>query len=163
MAGTRSQSAMEYLSTYSWALIILAVTLGSLYALGLFSPNNIVHDLCIFQADISCTMDTMNTAGVLTINVQQSTQSPINITAIGCNTNITTTGMTTFTGANRINMVIGGNAIISVQCLAGPNSAPFSGKIGEIYKGYVILNYTNLQTGYPHTTVGKLVQGITSK
>lgn len=33
----RSQSAMEYLMTYGWAILIIAVVLGGLYSLGLFN------------------------------------------------------------------------------------------------------------------------------
>ncbi len=35
----KAQSAMEYLITYSWALIIIAVALASLYSLGFFDAN----------------------------------------------------------------------------------------------------------------------------
>ena len=33
----RSQSAMEYLMTYGWAILIIAVVLGAIYSLGLFN------------------------------------------------------------------------------------------------------------------------------
>ena len=36
----RSQSAMEYLMTYGWAILIIAVVLGSLYQLGVFNASN---------------------------------------------------------------------------------------------------------------------------
>jgi len=35
----RSQSAMEYLTTYGWAVLILAVVVGTLFQLGVFSGN----------------------------------------------------------------------------------------------------------------------------
>ena len=35
----RSQSAMEYLMTYGWAILIIAVILGGLYSLGLFNAT----------------------------------------------------------------------------------------------------------------------------
>jgi hypothetical protein len=35
------QSAMEYLTTYGWAILIIAVALGVLYQLGLFSLTNL--------------------------------------------------------------------------------------------------------------------------
>jgi hypothetical protein len=35
----KAQSAMEYLITYSWALIVIAVVLGTLYSLGFFDTN----------------------------------------------------------------------------------------------------------------------------
>ncbi|MEM3820345.1 MAG: LamG-like jellyroll fold domain-containing protein [Candidatus Micrarchaeaceae archaeon] len=36
----KSQSAMEYLMTYGWAILIIAVVLGALYSLGVFNANN---------------------------------------------------------------------------------------------------------------------------
>ena len=37
----RSQSAMEYLMTYGWAILIIAVVLGALYYLGVFNTANL--------------------------------------------------------------------------------------------------------------------------
>ena len=36
----RLQSAMEYLMTYGWAILVIAVVLGVLYSLGIFNPSN---------------------------------------------------------------------------------------------------------------------------
>jgi hypothetical protein len=36
----KSQSAMEYLMTYGWAILIIAVVLGALFQLGVFNANN---------------------------------------------------------------------------------------------------------------------------
>lgn len=36
----KAQSAMEYLLTYGWAILIIVVVLGALYALGVFNPAN---------------------------------------------------------------------------------------------------------------------------
>ena len=36
----KSQSAMEYLMTYGWAILIIAVVLGILFQLGVFSGGN---------------------------------------------------------------------------------------------------------------------------
>ena len=33
----KSQSAMEYLMTYGWAILVIAVVLGALFELGVFS------------------------------------------------------------------------------------------------------------------------------
>ncbi len=37
----RSQSAMEYLMTYGWAILIIAVVLAALFELGVFNVNNL--------------------------------------------------------------------------------------------------------------------------
>jgi len=36
----KSQAAMEYLMTYGWAILIIALTLGVLYSLGIMNPKN---------------------------------------------------------------------------------------------------------------------------
>ena len=38
----KSQSAMEYLMTYGWAILIIAVVLGALYSLGVFNGLSLV-------------------------------------------------------------------------------------------------------------------------
>ncbi len=39
-ASSKAQSAMEYLMTYGWAILVIAVVLGVLYSLGIFNPSN---------------------------------------------------------------------------------------------------------------------------
>jgi len=39
-ADAKAQSAMEYLMTYGWAILIIAVVLGALFQLGVFNANN---------------------------------------------------------------------------------------------------------------------------
>ncbi len=41
MAAFKLQSAMEYLMTYGWAILIIAVVLGALFALGFFNSANL--------------------------------------------------------------------------------------------------------------------------
>ena len=38
----KSQAAMEYLMTYGWAILIIALTLGVLYSLGIVNPKNFI-------------------------------------------------------------------------------------------------------------------------
>jgi len=38
----KSQAAMEYLMTYGWAILIIALTLAVLYSLGIMNPKNFV-------------------------------------------------------------------------------------------------------------------------
>ncbi len=40
MTGMKLQSAMEYLMTYGWAILVIAVVLGVMYTLGVFNPIN---------------------------------------------------------------------------------------------------------------------------
>jgi len=103
----KAQSAMEYLMTYGWTILIVAIVLATLYALGVFSPSNYVLTYCTFPADFSCLSGYLTANGMLQISIEQSTSAPINITAIGCNANRTPSHMITFSGPNQIPLNIG--------------------------------------------------------
>ncbi len=157
MGARRAQSAMEYLMTYGWAILIIAVVLSALFMLGLFNPSTFVSSQCIFPAEFSCISSYLSTSGLLTVNIEQAVSAPINVTAIGCNTNATTTFMETITPA--VYVPIGSNYTFNVWCHAG--STNYTGSVGSLYHGYIIMNYTNVQTGFPHTTIATLLQKIT--
>ena len=37
---TRSQSALEYMMTYGWAILVIVIVAAVLYSLGIFSPSS---------------------------------------------------------------------------------------------------------------------------
>ena len=39
MMNRKSQSAMEYLMTYGWAILVVLIALGALFYLGVFNPK----------------------------------------------------------------------------------------------------------------------------
>jgi len=154
MQENRAQSAMEYLTTYSWAILIIAITLGSLYGLGLFNPSNVVNNQCVFSADFSCVSQFLYSNGTLTVTLEQATPYAINITAIGCNTGINTTHMTQL--PTPIYVPIGGTSTFTTSCYS--NGTVISYQPGELYKGYILVNYTSLGTGFQHILTGSLIQ-----
>ncbi len=50
----KAQSAMEYLMTYGWAILIIAIVLGALFSLGVFSGSSFVGTTCIAAAGYTC-------------------------------------------------------------------------------------------------------------
>jgi hypothetical protein len=50
----KAQSAMEYLMTYGWAILIIAVVLGALFSLGVFSSSNLLGTACIASSGYLC-------------------------------------------------------------------------------------------------------------
>lgn len=149
---SRAQSAMEYLITYGWAIIIIAIVLTALFELGLFTPP--VSTACVFPADFGCVSSTLYSGNsTVVINVQQNTASSVNITAYGCNAQGTVTNMHAV--ANGIVLNIGGNTTFGVQCYN--NGTVVSLSAGQIFKGYVLINYTDINSGFRHTVVGQLI------
>ncbi|MCL5440417.1 MAG: hypothetical protein M1448_00840 [Candidatus Marsarchaeota archaeon] len=50
----KAQSAMEYLMTYGWAILIIAVVLGALFSLGIFSGSSLLGTTCIASSGYLC-------------------------------------------------------------------------------------------------------------
>ncbi|RLG18950.1 hypothetical protein DRN67_03725, partial [Candidatus Micrarchaeota archaeon] len=46
----RGQAAIEYLSTYGWAVLVIALVLAALVWLGVFNVQGQVQDRCSFPA-----------------------------------------------------------------------------------------------------------------
>lgn len=146
--------------TYGWAILVIALVLGVLYALGVFNPSALAHTECIFPAGFSCLSSTLHQNGNFTFNFEQVSSSPIKVTAVGCDSVVSTSNL------KSANVIIGigdnytfrTNSSFPLKCY--DNGSIFSRPIGTIFNGYVIVNYTNLQTGYPGITTATLVQKV---
>ncbi len=79
------QSAMEYLMTYSWSILIIAIVLGALFALGTFNNASFSSTTCTASSGYLCQSPVLNTTGNLLVTF--GTSSPMTITGIGCSSN----------------------------------------------------------------------------
>ena len=50
----KSQAALEFLTTYTWAFIVIAITMGALYYSGVFDFGKYVPQKCIFPSQFKC-------------------------------------------------------------------------------------------------------------
>jgi hypothetical protein len=158
--GRKAQSALEYLTTYGWAILILSVVIAALAALGIFNPNQFVTQECLMPADFSCVTYFLYSNGIMALQLQQSLQYPVNVTSIGCSQNSTpATPNISNPPSNQIYMPIESTYNFSIQCKqsAGGN---YIGTPGGLFQGYVGINFTDLTTGFPHSDIGKMVVKI---
>src|SRR5271157_4413364 len=51
---SKAQSAMEYLMTYGWAILIISVVLAALFSLGVFSTSTFINTSCIPASGYYC-------------------------------------------------------------------------------------------------------------
>ncbi len=54
MFNKKGQAALEFLTTYGWAFLVILVMIGALSYFGVFSPENYVPDQCSFGSVLSC-------------------------------------------------------------------------------------------------------------
>ncbi|MDE1833690.1 MAG: hypothetical protein KGH58_04710, partial [Candidatus Micrarchaeota archaeon] len=81
----KAQSAMEYLMTYGWAILVIAVALAILYQLGIFGGgSNLLSTSCIASTGYLCKSPQLNTTGNLIVQFAQSTAQTITLTGIAC-------------------------------------------------------------------------------
>jgi hypothetical protein len=50
----KSQAALEFLSTYAWAFIVISITIGALYYFGVFDFSKYLPQKCIFTSQFKC-------------------------------------------------------------------------------------------------------------
>ncbi len=78
------QSAMEFLTTYGWAVLIALIVVGVLYMLGVFNPTRATPNLCSLPPGFSCYAYKITDGGVIYLDLSQSTGGDVTINAIGC-------------------------------------------------------------------------------
>jgi len=157
----RLQDAMEFMITYGWAILILAIALVTLYSLGVFKAGSTAPNICALPADVGCVNEALFPTGLLIINIQQATPYTINVVAIGCNDKgLTNNALIPLNVISPpVTISIGGNYTFNnIQCYS--NYLPYGAPIGSTYTGYIIVNYTDLSTGFQHTAQGSLIQQV---
>lgn len=68
----KAQSAMEYLMTYGWAILIIGVVLVALFALGIFNGSSFVGSSCTAVAGFQCSAYSLTSSG-FAATISQST------------------------------------------------------------------------------------------
>lgn len=147
------QSAVEYLSTYGWMILAIVIILSALVALGIFNPSTYVNSTCVLPAGFSCKPLVFSSNGLLTFTVTQFTTSPITVTAVGCTSNESVLYNKQLSPS--VNLPIDGNATFTAMCYQG--DAGFTSGIGGVFRGYVVINYTENDTALPHLAIGNSV------
>jgi hypothetical protein len=146
----KAQSAMEYLMTYGWAILIIAVVLGALFSLGVFNGSSLIGTACIASSGYLCQNPVLNTAGTLSFTFGQNTGYPIYNAIVSVSPQSATLLSNGFPAsgwysqANAINLNSGQTQVVSIQLSS--NILP-SNAIGTPFTGYVWLNYSTTSGG----------------
>lgn len=151
------QSAMEYLITYGWAILIISIVLAALFSLGVFNPSQFAGQECVLSSGFSCLSYLLFPNGTLSLNLLQSSGKAVNITSLGCDTIETTSYMHAPNNppSNQVYMPIGSNYTFPVTCYS--NGSVASPAVSSLFNGYLAVNYTETTTGFPHTIYGRIV------
>jgi len=51
----KSQAALEFLTTYAWAFLVILIMIGALAYFGILNPSSLLPDRCNFGSAVGCT------------------------------------------------------------------------------------------------------------
>ena len=166
-AAHRSQAAIDFVSSYGFALLIIAISIYAVFQLGVFNYSA-SPQYCYSNSPFSCVAYSINTTGGLTIAISQSSGGVMTITGAACGTTPNTTIIGPARGnvkvlpdsggsagyypnnklAGGITIYPGATTVLYLNCYTGANSLAAS-SIGTTFSGYLWLNYTF--SGLPST------------
>jgi hypothetical protein len=141
-ASAKAQSAMEYLIIYGWAILIVAVVLGALYSLGVFSGAAFLGTSCSAASGFYCTNPTLSTGGVLTVTIGQATGTTFKNTYlyfVPSGTNFSTSDPGTSIGT----LNSGRKVTVNIPLPAG-SPYPAAYTLGTSLSGYLYLQFTDI-------------------
>jgi len=92
----KAQAALEFLTTYGWAFLVILVMMSALAYFGVLNPSKLLPDRCNFGAEIGCNKNTMVVSNVadntLTMRLTNSFGVGVVVTTARVATDVTTAG-----------------------------------------------------------------------
>ena len=85
LKNTKSQSALEFLMTYGWVLVVVLATIGIIIHFGILNPSNFRSESCKFPNDLICNdfaVQTISGNGSIKITILNSLGNDIKVSSI---------------------------------------------------------------------------------
>ena len=167
----KAQSAMEYLMTYGWAILIIAVVLIALFSLNVFNPS--LGNVCLGGPGYTCSGMSLGTTGNMLFTFGQGTGSTYYNVGMGCAAASTSAGLPSNTlamvylsaagaatavpangaAAGALSITTGQTVSVTGLTCYATNGQPVLGSaatvpIGTTFSGSLWINYT-LGSGAP--------------
>ena len=73
----KSQAALEFLTTYAWAFLVIIIMIAALAYFGILQPSKILPSRCNFGSEIRCVDYRIDDAGTFNLRLQNNLGEPI--------------------------------------------------------------------------------------
>jgi len=150
----KAQSAMEYLMTYGWAILIIAVVLGALFSLGVFSGSSLLGTSCVASPGYYCQNPVLSASGNLIFSFGQNTGATEYNAIIYVDPQSQSPSSPSFYSYNYTNVgtLTSGQTINPTISISGFNGKP----IGTPFTGYVWLSYNSSSSSGTSNLIAKV-------
>ncbi len=153
-AGTRSQSATEYLMTYGWAILIIAIVTGAFYSMGAFSTALSGPSACIAITGYLCNDPVLYSSGALKVGFGQVGSGPITVTGSACTRNSTITSINP-TPSTLVEP--GESGYITFVCPLADSA------VGSHFSGYLWIEYSDNNQQNAIAEIGRITATVQNK
>lgn len=87
----KSQAALEFLTTYGWAFLVIIIMIGTLAYFGILSPSKLLPNRCNFGSEFQCLDYQISaTASTFKMRLKNNVGEPIDVSSITLSTESTT-------------------------------------------------------------------------
>lgn len=75
----KSQSALEFLVTYAWAFIVIAIIIAAIAYFGVLRPQKILPDRCTFSVSFDCSAFSLSTDGSFRLRLKNNVGTSVTV------------------------------------------------------------------------------------
>ena len=135
----KSQAAMEFLMTYGWAILVVLAAIAALAYFGVLSPEKFLPEKCLLETGFTCISSKVETSQstIVLTNAYGKTVIIDNIKIGDCSASFSNT----LSSEEQGTFVVTGCS---------------NGDVKDIFKGEVVLKYTEKQTNLTKTAYGTI-------
>jgi len=146
----KSQSALEFLTTYGWAFLVIIIMIGTLAYFGILSPSKILPNRCTFGAEFQCLDHQIGTSS-FKMRLKNNVGEAIKITGLTYATETggffcATTAPSTLVRPDGTGDTWNSGSVISVE-LSGGGCVPPGLAAGEKGKILLTIEYFPISSG----------------
>ena len=138
---------MEFLMTYGWAILLIAVVIGVLFQLGVFAGPQLPF-VCLGNPSFLCANETFGSSGGLTITFGYTSGPPITITGLACNVTQAVPPKLPSVESSNMNITPGETTRLVFQCPVGVQQKIGQGTPIELWFYYTSGSTSGLEEQY---------------
>jgi hypothetical protein len=141
----KAQAGLDFLMTYGWALLIIVLVIGALFALGIFDIGSFLGSRSVGFTQIGVAAWRINTTGALTMKLRNNAGTDVSITEITATLN---TQNISYSANDTITNGKTSDTITVGSFAAAPKGSSYTLKVD--------ISYVDVATGFQYADSGTL-------